>query len=165
MKIYSHEDRFSPTTGKIVGKQLIVNQILCDYCGNKLTTDDDEDLSLEVSYRVNELGGCEETYYPHDLNLKEIKYKTNDPDEYSNIERIRAGEIFHNTEFYFCRRWHGDEPNCEEKLVKKHLEFCEKEGHLFNLFESFYISKLNLLRKLLVDQTYCIEEFGFDEFE
>lgn len=120
------------------GGKLIANNMVCDYCG-KIITDDDENSSLEIEYKIIE------------CNNTNPMFNTID-----GIDRARVNlyELFKNhSAFVYCRYWTNKLHNCEKLML---LE----SAHYYSLYELMYESRIRMLRRMFDLGIYSPEDFN-----
>ena len=138
MLIYKWVQTFDRHTGKPAGKELVIDRCICDYCGKII---DDDNMHLETTYTVNEVGGSEEQFYYEEYPQGVDKYK------------LFGGK---NRVFHFCQNF-GDcgqiEQYCEVELISEWFlnltnpKSCFRNSCL--LANVLYTSRLRVLKKLI----------------
>ena len=148
MQLFKEVDIFDRRTGEVDGTDLVLDKVICDYCGKEIDLNDAN--HPETCYEIHEIGGSEEEFYYLDYPAGVDKYK------------LFTGE---NSKFHFCQNFdHSD--HCEFKLLVEwhdNLTNAESCFHLcFLLAHILYHSRLRMIKKLLADgQTP--EQLGIQE--
>lgn len=134
MKLYKFEQRYDEETGKKSKKKKpILDKLICDYCGAILDPEDYNE-NPDPSYRIEESGDIEQSYYEIEVPKGVDKFKL-------------FGE---QNSFHFCPEW-GTGRDCEFDLMKEWVanhtkgDFCE----ISRIAEVMYISRLRVLKNLL----------------
>lgn len=151
MKLYTSQAKYNVRTGKFIENIFVESEdILCDYTGEKIASDDIEKRPL-YEIVVEQIGGAEESYYYDDEKLWFEEQNINYHSLWTNPFHFIATDSYDGS-IDFIKEWHDN--------VSVH-------GGIFKdtrtLDEALRKCRVRTIKKLLQSNMYTPGELGLEQ--